>query len=100
MRTGPQRDTRADMDRYAPRTFDQRACEGEPLTDVETDILTRIVDGAYDREIAGVLGISERTVRRHLAAARRKLGARTRVHAVVLAAQAGLIRIDEGTPDA
>lgn len=73
---------------------DQRAKPGDALTAIEADILRRIAAGAYDAEIARHLVMSTRNYRRHAVAAQRKLGARTRAHAVVLALRAGLISID------
>ena len=73
---------------------DQRAKPGDPLTEIEAEILHRLACGAYDTEIARHLVMSTRHYRRHVTAAQRKLGARTRAHAVVLAARAGLIGID------
>lgn len=81
-------------------TVDRRARLGDALTEIELDILRQIAAGAYDPEIARHLTMSSRNYRRHVVAAQRKLGARTRAHAVVLAARAGLISIDRGEVDA
>ncbi|GAA2092406.1 helix-turn-helix domain-containing protein [Actinomadura alba] len=79
--------------RRLPSTVDRRAQPGQPLTDTEADIIRRLAAGAYDGEIAEALEISGRHYRRHVVAAQRKLGARTRAHAVALAAAVGLIEL-------
>jgi DNA-binding CsgD family transcriptional regulator len=76
------------------RSFDQRAQRGDPLTILEIDALARVASGHTDEQIARTLTVSLRTVRRRLTAAQKKLGARNRPQAVVLAIQAGLFRID------
>lgn len=78
-------------DRYArPSTVDSRARLGQPLAPIEADILARLAAGAHDTEIARALEISDRTYRRYIVAAQRKLGAKSRAHAVALAAAAGI----------
>jgi DNA-binding NarL/FixJ family response regulator len=52
------------------------------LTPRERDVLERIAQGLPDREVGAALGISEITVRRHTAAAARKLRVRRRTEAV------------------
>lgn len=75
-------------DRYKPAsTVDSRAQLGEPLTEAELYIMRRLAAGAYDAEITRELSMSGRNFRRHMLAAQRKLGARTRPHAVALAAE-------------
>ncbi len=48
------------------------------------DIAFRLVDGATDREIARALGVSERTVSSDVREMSRRLGARSRAHAIAL----------------
>ena len=55
------------------------------LTSAEMRVLMMIVQLGGVREVAPVLGISEPTVKTHLAALYRQLGARNRVEAVVKA---------------
>lgn len=89
------------MNRYVPYYpgVDHRARPGEPLRDAELDIVRRLAAGQYDQEIAMALGISVRNYRRYAVAAMRKLGARTRAHAVALAAAQHLIELPgEATP--
>lgn len=63
----------------------------EPLTPRERDILELLALGHSNRAIAGALGISEHTVKFHLASIYGKLGASTRTEAVRLALRRGLI---------
>src|ERR1041385_7161118 len=58
-----------------------------PLSSRETEVLRELVAGARNAEIAARLGITERTVKAHLAAIYRKLGVETRAAAVGIAMQ-------------
>ncbi|HET6213147.1 MAG TPA: response regulator transcription factor [Micromonosporaceae bacterium] len=60
-----------------------------PLTPRETGVLRAARDGGTVADIAGVLHLSEGTVRNHLSAAIGKTGARTRAEAVRLADEHG-----------
>ena len=70
---------------------------GEPagsrgvLSPRETEVLGLVAEGLPNREIAGRLFISERTVRYHLSSAFGKLGAHNRTQAVRLAEQQDLL---------
>ncbi len=61
------------------------------LTPQEGECLLWISRGKSDWEIGEILSISERTARAHALSIKRKVGARTRVQAVVDAIQMGLI---------
>lgn len=61
------------------------------LTDREREVLRWIAQGASNPEIGQHLHISSGTVRVHVHAILRKLGANDRTHAVVLAMERGLI---------
>jgi DNA-binding NarL/FixJ family response regulator len=65
----------------------------EELTARERDVLALVADGRSNREIATALGISEHTVKFHLAALFGKLGVSTRTQAVRRALEWGLIDI-------
>ena len=75
--------------RDAPR--DERLIE--ELTARERDVLALVADGRSNREIATGLGISEHTVKFHLASLFGKLGVSTRTQAVRRALEWGLIDI-------
>ena len=61
------------------------------LTKRELDVLRCFANGTPTGKVAAHLRISERTVRAYLAAAMRKLGARSRVHAVAIALRRHII---------
>jgi DNA-binding CsgD family transcriptional regulator len=65
----------------------------EPLTAREHDVLSLVADGLRNREVAERLGISEHTVKFHLAAIFGKLDARSRTDAVRRGLQLGLIHL-------
>lgn len=63
----------------------------EALTPREHDVLALVADGLPNREIAVALGISEHTVKFHLASIFGKLGVSTRTEATALAIRRGLV---------
>lgn len=72
-------------------SFDHPPTPGEVLTDQEIAVLRLVASGYSNREISEFLNISVDTVKRHVSVVIRKLGARSRVHAALLGAQAGII---------
>ena len=60
----------------------------------ELEVVHLVAEGLTDAEIAGLVGITERTARAHVAAARYKLDARSRTHLAVLALRRRLIPLD------
>ena len=60
------------------------------LTQREHDILALLSEGRSNREIAGHLYLSEKTVKAHLAAIFRKLGVTNRTQAAMMAVQMGV----------
>ena len=66
------------------------------LTEREAEVLELLADGASNADIASSLGISARTAEHHVSAVLAKLGAATRVDAVVLAAGRGWVGIGTG----
>jgi DNA-binding NarL/FixJ family response regulator len=73
------------------RLGDVRAGRAAPVTERSLEVLGSLADGLHDNEIATLLGISTSSVRKHIASAQSRLGARTRTQAVATAARAGLL---------
>lgn len=65
----------------------------ESLTPRERAVLQRLADGRSNRAIGEALGISDHTVKFHLASIFGKLGASTRTEAVRLGLRQGLVTI-------
>ena len=61
------------------------------LTDRENEVLQAVARGERSKEVAVHLGISERTVKAHLASIYSKLGVDSRAAAIAIAAQKGLL---------
>lgn len=62
------------------------------LTGREQEVLEAVARGERSKEIAAQLGISERTVKAHLASIYSKLGVDSRAGAIAVAAQKGLLQ--------
>lgn len=65
----------------------------EPLSDRELEVLNLIAEGQSNKLIAHSLGISEHTVKTHVAAILTKLGAGSRTEAVSQAIRRGLVML-------
>lgn len=74
-----------------PRELRNLKYDGTPLTRGQRRVLRRIALGDSGTEAARFLGISRETVKRQLALARSKLGARTTAQAVGIAVSLDLI---------
>jgi len=68
--------------------------EPAPLTRRERQVLTHIAQGYSTAETGQRLLLSPATVKHHLSAAHRKLGARSRVEAVMFAVTRGVIEVE------
>ncbi len=66
------------------------------LTSREAEVLAAVARGDRNKQIALALGISERTVKAHLASIFNKFGVDSRTAAIVVAAQRGLLPEDNG----
>ncbi len=64
------------------------------LTERETEVLEAVARGKRSKEIALHLGITERTVKAHLASIYNKLGVDSRAAAIAVAAQKGMLASD------
>jgi two-component system, NarL family, response regulator YdfI len=72
------------------------ASKGSPfgeiaLTDREQEVLSGVARGERSKEIAARLGITERTVKAHLASIYNKFGVDSRAAAIAIASQRGLL---------
>jgi len=65
----------------------------DPLTQRERDLLSWAAGGKTAWQSSVIVGLSESAVKKHLAAAGARLGARTRTQAVALALARGLIQL-------
>ena len=65
--------------------------EGGPLTGRELEVLQHLAQGLANKQIGAALGISEHTVKFHVASIYSKLGAANRAEAVRLGVQSGLV---------
>lgn len=77
----------------------QQQCEcveGEELTDREMEVACYLTKGWTNRKIAEYLGISEKTVEKHMQGIFQKLGVHSRVMAAVEVVRRGLVEEDVG----
>jgi two-component system response regulator DegU len=68
-----------------------------PLTDRELEILRKVSEGMRNAEIGHGLGISERTIKTHIAAILRKLAVNDRTQDVIDAISQGRLSVDDST---
>ena len=64
-----------------------------PLSDREMEVLTCVVRGMSNKEIAASLGISHQTVKNHVTSILRKFGVEDRTQAVVYALKRGWVKL-------
>lgn len=77
-----------------PRTGSARdQTDVEPLTPRETEVIERLAEGLPNKAIADQLGISDQTVKFHVASITGKLGASNRTEAVRIGIRRGIITI-------
>src|ERR671921_926400 len=67
----------------------------EALTDREAEVLKLVARGKANKQIAGTLYVSEKTVKAHVSAILMKLGVQSRTQAALYAVRAGLVSMDE-----
>ena len=65
----------------------------ESLTPREAQVLELVADGLSNKAIAGILGVSDETIKFHLGSILGKLGASNRTDAVRIALQRGLVTL-------
>jgi DNA-binding NarL/FixJ family response regulator len=84
--------TRRLIARFAAVSPDPAAGGGlEELSDREREVLLLIAEGNSNAQIAKILGVEETTVKTHVSAILLKLHLRSRVQAVILAYETGLV---------
>ena len=86
-------DVRADAILMAPDAHTEEDDIVEPLTGREVQVLELLAEGLPNKVIANRLGISDQTVKFHVAAISGKLGAVNRTDAVRRAVRRGLIAL-------
>ncbi|MEO0540879.1 MAG: LuxR C-terminal-related transcriptional regulator [Cyanobacteria bacterium P01_A01_bin.105] len=72
-----------------PQTVTPPPASPSPLSERETEVMRRLIEGDRDRDIAAQLYISERTVKFHVKNVLTKLEVKTRVQAVYALTRAG-----------
>ena len=75
----------------------RRSADQDQLSARELMVLQRLVEGAGNEEIAGLLFLSEKTVKSHLTSIFRKLGVSNRTQAVAKAIREDIVAPPEGT---
>lgn len=73
------------------KTLAERTAEAAHLTAREVDVLRLLGNGDSNKEIGTALGITPDTTKKHVRNVIDKLQARSRTHASIIAAQAGII---------
>ena len=71
-----------------------------PLSKREMEVLSCVVRGMSNKEIAILLGISQQTVKNHVTAILRKFGVEDRTQAVVYALKRGWVQLHDDQQDA
>ncbi len=67
----------------------------EALTERETEVLRLLARGKANKQIAGSLFVSEKTVKAHVSSILMKLGVQSRTQAALYAVRTGLVSTDE-----
>jgi DNA-binding NarL/FixJ family response regulator len=80
-----------DLIQNGRKTLAQRTAEAAHLTSREVDVLRLMGNGETNKAIGENLAISLDTVKKHSQNIISKLGARSRTHAAIIAAQAGIV---------
>ncbi|HQU36074.1 MAG TPA: response regulator transcription factor [Anaerolineales bacterium] len=75
------------------RSYSEPGAPFHPLSDREMEVLSCVVRGMSNKEIAGMLGISHQTVKNHVTSILRKFGVEDRTQAVVYALKRGWVKL-------
>ena len=73
------------------KTLAERTAEAAHLTSREVDVLRLLGNGDSNKDIGNSLGITADTTKKHVRNVIDKLQARSRTHAAIIAAQAGIV---------
>ena len=73
------------------KTLAERTTEAAHLTEREVDVLRLMGNGDSNKTIAETLGITLDTTKKHVRNVIDKMQARSRTHAAIIAAQAGIV---------
>jgi len=94
--------TRRELDEWldgqmegARRSYSEPGSPFHPLSDREMEVLSCVVRGMSNKEIAGLLGISHQTVKNHVTSILRKFGVEDRTQAVVYALKRGWVKLND-----
>ena len=94
--------TRRELDNWledqlegARRSYSEPGSPFHPLSDREMEVLSCVVRGMSNKEIAGLLGISHQTVKNHVTSILRKFGVEDRTQAVVYALKRGWVKLQD-----
>lgn len=94
--------TRRELDHWideqmegARRSYSEPGSPFHPLSDREMEVLSCVVRGMSNKEIAGLLGISHQTVKNHVTSILRKFGVEDRTQAVVYALKRGWVKLQD-----
>lgn len=63
------------------------------LTDRELEVLQYVIKGMTNKEIAGILSITDHTVKAHIASVIRKLGVKNRLDVALIAVTEGITNL-------
>jgi len=77
------------------RSYSEPGSPYRPLSERETEVLTCVVRGMSNKEIAVLLNISHQTVKNHVTAILRKFGVEDRTQAVVFALKRGWVTLKD-----
>jgi DNA-binding NarL/FixJ family response regulator len=79
----------------ARRSYSEPGTPFHPLSDREMEVLSCVVRGMSNKEIATLLGISHQTVKNHVTSILRKFGVEDRTQAVVYALKRGWVKLQD-----
>jgi len=79
----------------ARRSYSEPGAPFHPLSDREMEVLSCVVRGMSNKEIANLLGISHQTVKNHVTSILRKFSVEDRTQAVVYALKRGWVKLQD-----